>query len=131
MAQITKQQLTRIMDAVDKAFREALETEGLERVKMSGKYGELGSITLKFHGVQMNEKGVNEASELAQDFIAGSHYFDIPAKALGETINYLGTDYQIIGMRPRARKAPIIVKRVRDAKLYGLPTEVVSKLVAA
>lgn len=131
MAQITKQQLTRIMDAVDKAFREALEAEGLERVKMSGKYGDIGSITLKFQGVEMNENGVNEASELAQNFIVNSRWFDIPADALGQTISYLGTEYQIIGMRPRARKAPIIVKRVSDAKLYGLPTEVVSKLVAA
>ena len=118
---VSKEQVKRIRAAVEAAFLSALDAEGLRYNGSSAKYGDTGSITFKFIAVEDGPNGVNVASPEAQAFLMYANAYGSSPEALGGRIVYGGNDYIIEGLRPRARKFPVLARRTSDGKVYGLP----------
>ena len=126
---ISKEQVQRIRAAVELAFLSALDAEGLRYNGSSGKYGDTGSITFKFIAVEEDENGVNIASPEAQAFITYATAYGSSPEALGGRIIWMGESYIIEGLRPRARKYPVLARRESDGKRYGLPETALKNIV--
>lgn len=94
-----------------------------------GRY-DANSLTLKieFREKAKHDSGVEMTRE-AEDFIRDAHFYGLKAEDLGRVVDSprLGK-IQIVGLKTRARKFPIIAKQVATGKMYKIGEDSVAVL---
>lgn len=114
------------MHAVDAALK-PLEKQfnvGIQKSRGTFSPTEL-TLRISIAGADKSGKVINLEAE---NFTRFSRSYGLPADALGKTVDLMGEDCTIIGLRIKARKNPVIVKTAAG-KRYVVPAEVVSKLL--
>lgn len=119
------------IDAIDKpslkvlrpAIEKALNDAGIEGVTFrlgSATYSPGSHATFKLEVSQINQDGSVETKDAAE-YHANAKWFGLPEDGLGKIIVLRGDRYEIVGLAPRSRKYPVLVRRCRDKKTYKYP----------
>ena len=92
-------------------------------VKVTAKGGTIGDtyVTLKFEVAEVKKDGVAETRE-AQDFKRMARYYGLSAKMLNLPFRNGSDTFQVIGLKPKSRKWPVLAKNVRTGKIYKFQT---------
>lgn len=59
----------------------------------------------------------------AADFVTYCGLFGLKAEDLNRTFHVRGTEYRIVGLRPSARKMPVLAERVDNGQRYAFAAE--------
>jgi len=60
----------------------------------------------------------NAPSQMERDFIEQAHVYGLDASDLHNNVVLNGNAYEIVGLKPRSRKYPIICKRLVGGKMF-------------
>jgi len=98
-----------------------LENDG--QLKISPKGGTMGStfVTLKIEVAEVAKDGTT-ASREAADFKAWAKFYGLHADDLGKEFVDRGERYEIVGLKPKSHKFPIL-GRNRNGTIYKFPAE--------
>lgn len=111
---ITRQELRTIRTKAAQALQEALGDDYFVQ-EGSGKYGESATITLKvFRRGQDGEV----VTDLQRDFVHNASLLGLDPGDFGAQFMSNGHMYEIVGLKVRNRKYPIIAKRVGSDQRY-------------
>lgn len=125
---VSKQQAIELSKEIERFTKELFASHGLDVPKMSTRYGDQYKVTITTGSVELDESGINLASQEAVDFVryAEMGLIDLPAEALGRTFrNPDGVEYVLAGYVPSRPKYPYVAKRVADGKSYKFTDHVV------
>jgi hypothetical protein len=102
-----------------------METGG--QLKIAAKGGSIGTtfVTLKFEFAEVGKDGVAEPREAA-DFKALARFHGLSADDLGKPFVSRGEHYEIVGLKPKSHKFPILGRHC-DGKVYKFPAESVKQ----
>jgi len=116
LATIDRATAQQVTEEIAEAIAPILQRHGMETRKQSTKFGTTYSLKIDAHKVELDETGVNRATQEAQDFLmyAGSGLIPLPPDALGSTFVSKGVSYQLTGYMPQNPKFCYQVKRVSD-----------------
>lgn len=100
---------------------------GLQIKKSKSTYGDGFSWKIEADGIDLNEDGINLASEEAQYYTKfGFSYYSVDEHQiivlnapLGMKFTLKGEEYLFAGVARRKQKFPILAIRVRDKKQFG------------
>ena len=81
------------------------------------------SATIKIEAAVINANGMVESKD-AQAYKQCAKWMDLPEDGLGKRFSWMGNVYYVRGLRPKSRKAPILVER-EDGKMFKMPVEAV------
>lgn len=83
------------------------------------------NLTLKLEIATKTEDGEVNSREV-EDFKHNAFLYGLKAEDLGKEFTFRGETYMITGLRRKAHKNPILVKRVHDGKVFVMPVEFVT-----
>lgn len=113
-SEISRELSRELMDAITPQAKEIFAQHNLERKKVSGKYGAHFRYIITADPVQVNKKGINVASQMAQDFIFGAWQYGFTPedaeKLLGEERIINNKSYILIGLQVGRKMNKLIVK---------------------
>ena len=110
-----------IREAVEDALKPVTAKLGIEIVAGSGTFTST-SFRFKVEALVKAADGTVETQERLS-FRAMAHVYGLSVDDLDKTFVCRGEEYQIIGLRARARRNPIEVKRLRDGKVFVFSAE--------
>ena len=120
-SEISKQISRAIMDAINANARRIFAQNNLEVKKINGKYGQHFTYTISADPVELNENGINIASQVATDFIYGAwQYGFTPTDAkqlLGTGREFNNGKYILIGMQVGRKSNKLVCKKGSDEYL--------------
>ena len=90
MTAVSKSLAEEITNELEKAAVAIFAKHGLERGKVSIKYGQLYSLKIEAQPVEIGPNGVNLASVEARDYIRFGAMYDLPEGLLGQTFSVNG-----------------------------------------
>lgn len=105
-----------ITNELEKAAVAIFAKHGLERCKVSTKYGQLYSLKIEAQPVEIGPNGVNLASVEARDYIRFGSMYDLPEGLLGKTFSVNGKEYAFAGVAASRSKYPIYLREVATGK---------------
>jgi hypothetical protein len=102
-----------------------MESDG--QLKIAAKGGTIGKtfVNLKIEFAEVGESGVVESREVA-DFKALAKLYGLSADDLGKQFVSRGERYEIVGLKPKSHKFPILGQN-RNGKVYKFPAESVKQ----
>ena len=102
-----------------------MESDGQLNVAVKG--GTIGKtfLNLKIEFAEIGEDGVAESREAA-DFKALAKFYGLSADDLGKQFVSRGECFEIVGLKPKSHKFPIL-GRNRHGKVYKFPAESVKR----
>jgi hypothetical protein len=102
-----------------------LESDGQLKVAVKG--GTIGKtfVNLKIEFAEVGKDGVAESREAA-DFKAMAKFYGLSADDLGKQFVSRGERFEIVGLKPKSQKFPIL-GRNRTGKVYKFPAESVKQ----
>lgn len=123
---ITRDQAKTITAEINAAIDQILANHGLNKDKVSTKYGDLYKITIEASIHQNSENGVNLSSREMDDlrYYARFHGITDIDTDITQIITVNGVDYAPAGYKPRATKRPFLMKSMQDGKTYIFPDTV-------
>lgn len=117
-------------NAVHAAMRTAAEAvakkHGMRVARQSGSFSDALSISITIEKVDIDERGINVASPAVADYARYAAGYGLPEDGVGRTFTERGRQYTILGLEPRARTFPIVVRR-DDGSEFRLTAAVVKK----
>jgi hypothetical protein len=122
--QFTKTNLRQINDEMEQAMKAVAAKYGLE-IKIGNTRFSGSNASSKFEMMTISESG-DVITKEAIDFNRYKNYKGIEAN-LGDSFQYQGNTYTIIGYKPRSNKYPILAKCSEDGKTYKLPINLVNR----
>ena len=126
--EFNKVNLRQINNEMEEAMKSIAAKYGLE-IKMGNTRFSGRNATLKFEMMTVSEGGQVMSKE-AIDFNRYKNYKGIQAN-LGDSFEYEGETYTIVGYKARSSKYPILVESARDGKRYKFPINLVNRQVNA
>jgi hypothetical protein len=98
-----------------------MESDG--QLKITAKGGSVGTtfVNLKIEFAEVGKNGLAESKEAA-DFKALAKFYGLNADDLGRHFVSRGERYEIVGLKPKSHKFPIL-GRNHDGKIYKFPAE--------
>ena len=114
--QVSRALAEQITDELEKAAMAIFAKHGLERGKVSTKYGELYSLKIEAQAVEVGPNGINLASVEARDYTRFGKMYDLPEGLLGKTFSFNGTEYAFAGIATSRSKYPIYVRNMSTGK---------------
>jgi len=118
---IDKQAMQHIRPVLEAALADIATQYGIEISLGNGRFsGESG--TFKLNLATISEDGEVMTSE-ASDYkrLAELSYTDTKPEWLFQNFTQNGEVYQLLGEKMRARKRPMLIKRVSDGQIYNAP----------
>ena len=97
------------------------------QLKIAAKGGSIGTtfVTFRIEFAEVGEAGVVESREAA-DFKALAKFYGLGTDDLGKPFVIRGERYEIVGLKPKSHKFPIL-GRNRNGKVYKFPAESVKR----
>jgi len=97
------------------------------QLKIAAKGGSIGTtfVTFRIEFAEVGEAGVVESREAA-DFKALAKFYGLGTDDLGKPFVIRGERYEIVGLKPKSHKFPIL-GRNRNGKVYKFPVESVKR----
>ena len=124
--QFTKDNLRQMNAEIEQAIKDVTKKYGVE-VKLGNTRFSGSNASTKFELMTISDSGDVMTKE-ATDFNRYKNYKGIRAN-LGDSFQYGGKTYTIVGYKPRSHKYPILAKCSNDGKTYKLPIHLVNSLV--
>lgn len=114
---------------VEQAIAPVLAAHGVELKKVRGSFGD-AALSLRIEIVEAAPAGMlyNPKSEEAQAFVRWAEMEGLRPENLGESFTVKGKRYTIIGLRARAKKAPILTKD-EAGRSYAWASDAVKRLL--
>jgi hypothetical protein len=108
-----RQKAKQIRDQLTALFKDA-DLGGLTAKVGNSTYDpDAGTVVFK---VEISEPGALGKHEVA--FNKNCYFYDLKKEDLHKVVTIRGEELEIVGLRPRARKMPVILKRKSDGKEY-------------
>lgn len=104
-------------------FKKLLADLGLELSKISIRFGETDST------VRLDVKTFGVAPKSEREFPHHCHRYGLLPSDQNREFDFEGTSYLLIGIRPGARKYPLIGKRIPDGKEFSFHLNVATQLI--
>jgi len=82
------------------------------------------NATFKVEVATVGSSGIVR-SKTRTDFERYASMFGLKKSDLGRKITYTGERFEIVGLKVKSRRFPILAKRLSDGRVYKLPIEVV------
>jgi hypothetical protein len=101
---------------------QAIETEFGISVKLGNARFTPDNATFKLELSTLNANGQAVTKE-ANDLKTYGTLYGLPANALGQTFIEYGKKFEITGLRTKASRYPVLVKRVIGGKVFCYPAE--------
>lgn len=121
--------LRAISAKIELAIKEAnLETNYGVRVSVKGGSYSDKNATLRLEIADVGDDGTVMSRE-AQDFEAYASAYGLSPDDLGKKFSQLGNEYEIVGLKPRSKKYPILAKRVGTDRIFKFPSATVQMLL--
>jgi len=108
--------------AVEAALKPRLEEIAKELgidIKYAGGRFDVNTFTMRIECSTIGQDGTVN-TRFAEDFKRNAHVFGLEATDLGRQFNYSFEVYEIVGLKPKSRKFPILVKRLKDGRMFKL-----------
>ena len=118
MKTITRASLKRFNVDAEKALAAVAKKHGVQVTIGSGSFTP-GYATMKIDISTFGKDGTANTKE-AYDFGRYANLVGLKPSDFGRSFKHMGKTYEIVGLKPRSRTAPIVVKRA-DGKLYKMP----------
>ena len=122
MHKVTKKEVQEITSRVEQLLNQEFGNE-YKVLYTRGSYGEYGRITLEFY--KKDESG-NFTTALEDDFRYYAKEYGLEPEDFGARFVRNGMTFEIVGLKPRNRKYPIIAKNVVTQDTFKFPAETVS-----
>ena len=105
-----------ISEEVRKALAPVLENLGISISKQSGTYDpDANTFGLRLTFAAPLAEGV-----IPPEWSRNAWRFDLKGDDFGRQFDFRGSRFEIVGLRPRARKAPIVVRDIGKDQLYHM-----------
>ena len=127
--QVSKEKAQEISREIEKAAIAIFAKHGLEKARISTKYGEMYSLKIDAQGVDMGLNGVNLASTEARDYTRFASMYDLPEGLLGKAFEVNGKMYAFAGIATQRSKYPIYVREIATGNFSFFQNSVVRFLV--
>lgn len=85
-----------------------------------------GQINFKFKMVSHQNKEMVKNRDTEIGMIKNN----VRPNAIGKNIDVRGESYQVISVRPRKQKYPVVAKRIADGKLFRLTAQTVNEAIS-
>ena len=108
-------------------LKEIEDELGVTFSRGSGSY-DSATYSMKVTATVDNVDGSTRTPEM-MDFERHASMYGLEAENLGATFTQGGTEYEIVGMKPRSSKYPILAKSFTNGKTYKFPADTVKRLL--
>lgn len=122
--EFNKTNLRQMNAEIESALKQIASKYGLE-VKLGNTRFSKQNASSKFELMTIGDSG-NIMTKEALDFNRYKNYKDIRAN-LGDSFQFNGNTYTIVGYKARSHKYPILAKCAEDGKTYKLPINTVNR----
>lgn len=114
---------------IAQATLDALGTEIGMKISIKNGTFDAGQITFKVEFAEIGESGMAETKEVT-DFRNYASSYGLKADDLGRQFTMRGESFEVCGLKPRARKMPILAKRT-DGRTFKFAADDVKRLLEA
>ena len=118
---ITPQKIQEMRKDIDEALKAVAEKHNCTIHAGSANYTS-ESFNIKLEVVENSSDGSTVTKE-ELDWKANASLFGLDVDLLGKTVKIQGKDYEIVGLKPRSRKYPVLGKDLSNGKTYKFPAE--------
>lgn len=129
--QVDKKTAQLISRDLEAAAKEIFAKHGLEQKKLQTGYGDHYSFKVTAEQVDLDESGVNLASEEARSYKLFAKSYDLPEGLLGTKFTVSGKEYVFAGLATSRPKYPIYARDISEEKNVFFPETVKRLLVGA
>lgn len=134
MDKVSKAAGAKVTDEITAAVEAVLAAHGMEKGKIRWTYGDGYSIKIEASLLNVNDNGVNVSSAEAQYFVyavtlPGMLTEDEATSLIGAKWRQGTDEYQLLGWNSRARKRPIVIRRLSDGAKMVAPERVLIPLM--
>lgn len=123
MKQITRAALKKFTADAEKALEAVAKKHGVQVSYKSARFTS-ANATMKFEIATIGKDGTAKTQE-ATDFERYAEQLGFNPSDLGSTFSWQGKTYMIVGLKPRSRKAPVVVESTIDGKRFKMPVDMV------
>jgi len=120
---ITKQKIRTMREDINEALKAVAEKHGCTISAGSASYSD-SSFNLKLEVVENSTDG-SVVTKAMIDWNENAKFLGLDESLLGKTVMIQGKPLEIVGLKPRASKYPVLGKDARDGKTYKLPVDLV------
>jgi hypothetical protein len=110
-----------LRNEIQKALNKVASTHGVSVRLGSGSYTEQ-NVRFALEVATIGQDGEVNNRE-ASDFKSMAHLYGLKPNDLGKTVELRGTKFEIVGLRTKSYRFPIMGKRLYDGKIFKLPAE--------
>ena len=114
LTKITRKDVKKLRVEMDEALQAVGEKYGLKLETGNISYNDCG-FRAKVTASIIDEDGVDKAAKREWDLYAGQ--FGLKSEWFGKEFNSQGRTFTVVGIKPRARKMPVVAKN-GDGSLY-------------
>jgi hypothetical protein len=108
---------------INEALKAVAEKHGCTISAGSASYSDL-SFNLKLEVVENSTDG-SVVTKAMIDWNENAKFLGLDESLLGKTVMIQGKTLEIVGLKPRASKYPVLGKDARDGNTYKLPVDLV------
>jgi hypothetical protein len=125
ITQLTRKNVNEIERKVNERLAELSEEIGVNLTVSGGTFSKV-EATLKLKIQVQNPDTGSFYTKEGEDFKHNAHLVGMKPSDLGKTFKKYGQEvYTIEGLRIRARKSPILCKKISNGKMYGFAADAV------
>jgi len=119
---ITKQKIQEMRKDINEALKAVAEKHNCTISGGNANYT-TDSFSIKLSVVEKSSDGSTVTKEQL-DWKSNAKFFGLDVELLGKSVKLNdGTNYEIIGLKPRSRKYPVLGKNLSNGKTFKLPAE--------
>lgn len=107
-----------VKDQLKEELIEVGDKMGLDIVIRNGKFTDT-QLSLKIDLRVLNDSG-EAVLQMAEDFKQYAEMYGLQPSDLGKKVTYNGAKHEIVGLKPKNRKYPIIVKNLENGTKYKI-----------